>query len=295
MKWHILGAGAMGNLFATRLLQAGQDVSLILRQPNPEGYYQLHCLEGKARRTYTLTAQSASADEAICRLLITTKAYDTQAALASVADRLTPDATLVLLQNGMGQHQTVQQQHPSADVWGAVTTAGAWRPQPDELVCVAAGETHIGPFTAETAALPAGWTALTPAPIYVQDIQTALWRKLAINCAINPLTALHRCHNGKLVENPEFYQQMQQLCDEIETLTHSLGITLFATDLIDQAAKVAQATADNRSSMLQDICHGRPTEIEFITGYVCSQADQLGIDLPCNKALLSQVRALSAT
>lgn len=295
MKWHILGAGAMGNLFATRLLQAGQDVSLILRQPNSDGYYQLHCLEGKARRTYSLPTQPASANETIGRLLITTKAYDAETALASVAHRLTPDATILLLQNGMGQHERIQQHYPSANLWAGVTTAAAWRPKPDELICVAAGETQIGPLNTQATDLPVGWATQTPAPIYRQDIQTALWRKLAINCAINPLTAIHRCHNGALIDNPGFYQQMQQICAEIDTLTHALGMTLFATGLRDQAVKVAQATAGNRSSMLEDVTHGRSTEIEFITGYVCQQAAQLGIDLPCNKALLSQVRALSVT
>ncbi|WP_417579161.1 ketopantoate reductase family protein [Nitrincola sp.] len=295
MKWHILGAGAIGNLFATRLLQAGQNVSLILRQPKSDGYYQLHCLEGKARRTYSLPTQSASATETISNLLITTKAYDTETALASVSSRLTPDTTILLLQNGMGQHDAVLQRYPSANLWAGVTTAGAWRPNPDELICVAAGETHIGPLNTHATQLPVGWAEQVPAPTYKQDIQTALWRKLAINCAINPLTALHGCHNGALIENPGLYQQMQLICAELDTLTRALDIPLFATDLIDQAANVAQATAGNRSSMLEDITHGRPTEIEFITGHVCQQADQLGIDLPCNKALLSQVRALSAT
>ncbi|WP_191905856.1 ketopantoate reductase family protein [Nitrincola iocasae] len=295
MKWHILGAGAMGNLFATRLLQAGQDVSLILRLPKPDDYYQLHCLEGKARRTYSLPIQPASATETISQLLITTKAYDTEMALASVAGRLTPNATILLLQNGMGQHDRIQQHYPSVNLWAGVTTAGAWRPNPAELICVAAGETQIGPLNTPATELPVGWAAQIPTPTYMHTIQTALWRKLAINCAINPLTALHGCHNGALIEIPELYQQMQQICTEIDTLTRALGMTLFATDLIDQAANVAQATAGNRSSMLEDVTHGRSTEIEFITGYVCQQADQLGIDLPCNKALLSQVRALSAT
>lgn len=293
MKWHILGAGAIGNLFATRLLQAGQQVSLILRQPKSDGYYQLHCLEGKARRTYSLPTQSASATETITRLLITTKAYDTETALASVARRLSPETTILLLQNGMGQHERIQAAYPLANLWAGVTTAGAWRPKADELVCVAAGETQIGPLNAKAADVPVGWAAQTPAPSYVQNIQIALWRKLAINCAINPLTALHRCHNGALVDTPELFQQMQQICAEIDTLTRALSMTLFPTGVLDQAVKVAQATASNRSSMLEDITHGRPTEIEFITGYVCQQAAELGIDLPWNNTLLTNIRALS--
>jgi 2-dehydropantoate 2-reductase len=55
-------------------------------------------------------------------------------------------------------------------------------------------------------------------------------------------------------------------------------------------ARVIAGTADNRSSMLQDVEHGQPTEIDFITGYLLTVATQHGIDAPHNSALLERVK-----
>ena len=115
-----------------------------------------------------------------------------------------------------------------------------------------------------------------------------LWRKLAINAAINPLTALLRCTNGELAGDPA--DRVRRLCTEISAVARAAGMGRAVESLENVVFEVIHNTADNRSSMLQDVEAGRPTEIDYITGWLVEQANRLGMDVPANAALLEQVK-----
>jgi 2-dehydropantoate 2-reductase len=55
-------------------------------------------------------------------------------------------------------------------------------------------------------------------------------------------------------------------------------------------AGVIAGTANNRSSMLQDVMNARQTEIDYITGFLLQEAARLGIDAPLNRALLEKIK-----
>lgn len=96
------------------------------------------------------------------------------------------------------------------------------------------------------------------------DILTRLWRKLALNCAINPLTVLYQCRNGEL----QAHQcEVATLCAELGELLECCGQPDAALDLQHEVERVIQATAANYSSMYQDVAAGRRTEISYLLGY----------------------------
>ncbi len=297
MHWHILGAGAIGCLWASFLARAGQEVSLILRnRTSLDQWPDNNLLEvTEAGRTHQIRCllETPDAEAPVRHLLVATKAYDTLSAVEAIQSRLQADAEIVLLQNGMGQHQQLLERLRHIRLWAATTTAGAWMESRHQLHCVSRGDTHIGPLTASAAPLPSDWDRLDIPLHACTDIRPYLWRKLAINCAINPLTALFDCRNGALLEAPERVELMRNLCREVERVAAAAGIELFPEALEARAAAVARATGDNFSSMLQDIRHGRRSEIEQITGYLCRQASRLNIETPVNHSLLQGIRALS--
>jgi 2-dehydropantoate 2-reductase len=201
---------------------------------------------------------------------------------------------VVLLQNGVGFQESVRLTLPAARVFSAVTTEGAFL---EAELCVrhaGRGHTQLGLHPrAEAATAAALATELSGGGLAVEpvaDIEAALWRKLAVNCAINPLTALHGCRNGRLLEDCVLYAEFSALCTELETVFAGLGRGAIARTLRDQASAVARATANNRSSMLQDLEAHRETEIDFITGQLCRVARGAGIPCPRNESLLADVR-----
>jgi len=293
-RWHILGAGAIGNLWGSHLISAGFPVSLILRDQNKLERFNA----GKGLRlgnsTYEAQAELADSSTPIKQLLITTKSTDTRSAFATIKHRLSRDARIIVLQNGMGSQQWVKAKVPSAEVAWASTTDGAWLESDFCVIHAGQGITKLG-----SPAQPFAWlNQLKQGFLTVEvdpDIETTLWRKLAINCAINPLTAIYRCKNGELVKNPDHLNEMVLICNEVEQVANALDINLFTTPLIEQACQVAELTANNYSSMLQDVKHNRITEVEQITGYLCAQAAKLNIPVKVNQFYLEQVKALHPT
>lgn len=290
-NWHILGAGAIGCLWATALVNSGQSVTLILRNQDAldrftaaKGSILLKTTEGE--QSVSVSAQLAPDVRQIRRLLVTTKAHATLEAVSSVEHALLPNTELLLLQNGMGPQQQLATSLKQA-IWAGSTTDGVWVEAPFCIVQAGHGVTRIGPLNNSTplpSALPEQLTLQADA-----QIEQTLWHKLAINCAINPLTALHQCCNGELLTKPVIYQRFKKVCEEIEEVMKALNIAPLSPSVLERASEVAQLTATNRSSMLQDITHHRKTEIEQITGFLCQQAKLVDVNAKENEILLRQI------
>ncbi|VXC48526.1 putative 2-dehydropantoate 2-reductase [Pseudomonas sp. 9AZ] len=291
--WHILGAGSLGTLWATRLARAGLPVELILRDSARLHSYQqaggLTLIEHGQPQHYPVPAQTPDHRQPIQRLLLACKAYDAANAVSQLASRLAPGAEILLLQNGLGSQDEVARAAPQARCIFASSTEGAFRQADFQVVFAGHGHTWLGdPQNLQ----PPSWLAdLQHAGIvhdWSLDILSRLWRKLALNCAINPLTVLHDCRNGELQAHPA---QVACLCSELSELLHTCGHSAAAENLHDDVQRVIQATAANYSSMHQDVRQGRRTEIAYLLGYACDAAQRHQLVLPHLQALHSQLLA----
>ncbi|MGW8462650.1 putative 2-dehydropantoate 2-reductase [Pseudomonas sp. CLCA07] len=280
--WHVLGAGSLGTLWATRLARAGLPVRLIVRDAQRLQAYQaaggLTLVEHGEANSYDIPGETPDNREPIRRLLVACKAYDAEKAVAQLAPRLTPDAELILLQNGLGSQDAVAAQVPQARCVSASSTEGAFRDGDWRVVFAGHGYTWLGDAGHPVA--PIWLDDLTAAGIpheWSTDILTRLWRKLALNCAINPLTVLHNCRNGGLQEHQ---CEVATLCDELTELLERCGQPAAAENLQQEVERVIHATAANYSSMYQDVANMRRTEITYLLGYVCKVASRHQLNLP---------------
>ena len=280
--WHILGAGSLGTLWATRLARAGVPVRLILRNEARLADYRagqgLTLVEQGVEQTYPVVGETPDSPEPIHRLLVACKAYDAQSAIAQLHPRLAPDAELILLQNGLGSQDAVAAQVPLARCIYASSTEGAFREGDWRVVFAGHGFTWLGDASHPT---PPLWlNDLQAAGIphdWASDILTRLWRKLALNCAINPLTVLYQCRNGGLQAHA---CEVATLCAELAELLECCGQPAAAQDLHSEVQRVIQATAANYSSMHQDVANHRRTEISYLLGYACQAAARHQLVLP---------------
>ncbi len=280
--WHILGAGSLGTLWATRLARAGVPVRLILRNEARLADYRagqgLTLVEQGVEQTYPVVGETPDSPEPIHRLLVACKAYDAQSAIAQLHPRLAPDAELILLQNGLGSQDAVAAQVPLARCIYASSTEGAFREGDWRGVFAGHGYTWLGDASHPT---PPLWlNDLQAAGIphdWASDILTRLWRKLALNCAINPLTVLYQCRNGGLQAHA---CEVATLCAELAELLECCGQPAAAQDLHSEVQRVIQATAANYSSMHQDVANHRRTEISYLLGYACQAAARHQLVLP---------------
>jgi 2-dehydropantoate 2-reductase len=293
MHWHILGAGSIGLLWATKLSLAGFRVTLILR--NQDKLEQL-LREPTIRcgdEHFPVEAELPNSVTKLSNLLITTKAYDVERAYESVKLRITSDTKVLFLHNGLGPQQRLLELYPQVQLWAGTTTDGAYLISNFHVTPAGEGETGIGSLsTPEQDGLYQDLSCL-PGLHHQPSIIPRLWQKLAINCAINPLTAIYNCKNGEVLSNTECYRLLALICEEVEQVATAQNIPLFETPLIEKVIEVATVTASNYSSMQQDVAHQRQTEIEFINGFLCEQARQQRIATPVNDAMVDKIRQIS--
>jgi 2-dehydropantoate 2-reductase len=289
--WHILGAGALGCLYAHALQRGGCQVTLVMRRGTQQKSLPLVVERGGRRSEQQLRVITPDNPEPISQLLVTTKAYDVRAAVAGIAHLLAPDSVLLLLVNGMGLAEQLAADWPQLDIYCGTSTEGAYTVAPQHIRHAGRGATCIGrQGQQEPASWFGQWSGAIDSCVWDSNIAAALWSKLAVNCIINPLTAVHGCTNGALAQRRELTAQVATLCDEVAHISRAAGYADVAATLQQTVADVIQATASNRSSMLQDVQQGRRTEIDYITGYLLQVAALHGIDAPYNRALLESIK-----
>ena len=287
--WHILGAGAIGCLWAALWDRAGQTSTLITRQQTCKKGLILH--SGNKHSTHNFSCKTVSSlSQPIDYLLITTKAQQTRQAFAQVQHLLSDDAIIVVLQNGMAATQLSV--IPGQQLYAATTTEGAHFSNEKNLHHIGPGKTLYGKLNTPHCELN---RSLLPPSIdihYCSDIEQKLRQKLAINCAINALACKHQCRNGLLISEPKIHAEFVALCEEIKMITTGLGWGGWFDNVEKHAEEVAINTAENINSTLQDIQRGKRSEIGELNGYLCQLAQAHNIASPMNDALFASVLAM---
>jgi len=291
----IVGTGALATLFAARLAQAGRGVTMLGTWK--EG---LQALEANGARLVDADGVEhgypvrATNDPRQCsgvkRALVLVKSWQTGRAARQLTECLAEDGLAVTLQNGLGNEEILSATLGRGRVALGTTTAGATLLGPG---VVKAGGEGIISIEAHPALGPVE-TALREAAFnieVVKDARALVWGKLVINAAINPLTALLRIPNGELLERPAARRLMRLLAEEAAAVAAAEKISLPFSDPAEAAEQVAKRTAANRSSMLQDVLRGAPTEIDAICGAVTRAAERHHLATPVNALCWELVQA----
>ena len=300
MRITIVGIGALGSLFAARLNPVA-DVTLYGHWPP-----QLHALrqgltlvdpQGNRRRVSVAVQNDPAEIPPAPVAFVLVKSYQTRSAAADLAQLLHPDGIAVTLQNGLGNLEIVSSVvGPSRAILGS-TSEGANISRPGVVQHAGHGLTHLGhPPHGDDELLQSLAGTLRDARFRVNlsdDLDHIVWAKLAVNAAINPLTALLKVPNGFIAENSQARDLAEQAASEVARVATAKGIPISAREASAQALSVARATANNRSSMLQDVLNGRPTEIEAITGAIIHFGDTMGVETPANDSLYKLVKEQS--
>ncbi|MDX1803863.1 MAG: 2-dehydropantoate 2-reductase [Alcanivorax sp.] len=280
--WLLLGAGNMGTLAASYLIQAGHRVTVLRPASEPPLLRQL-CFSDGRQRPLTLPVTTVHAlRSAPSHLLVACKTPYTEAALAPLQPMLKDTQLVVRLQNGLGALDGLL---PAGPTLIETVTTSAVKGQAPRHDIVAENDTWWG----GQPRAPAWFADLQPhwPNLYWQaDLRHRQWQKLVVNAVINPLTALHDVDNGVLLTELSLRRQAEQLCREADAVLQRLDPAWPAHSL-DNVLAVARATAANTSSMRADRQRGNRTEVDAINGYLLTRARELGMTLPAHAQIVA--------
>ena len=301
MKIAVVGAGAMGSLFSYFFHRAGYAPCLLdshgervdalsregLNVETPAGNHHVFL------PTVTTEAKEIGKVDLI---VIAVKAYDTELAIKGALPLLGDKTVVLTLQNGLYNIERIARIAGKNRVLGGTTAHGATQISHTHIRHAGSGETIIGVLQGERV-LKVGEVSelLNLSGVKTRitdDVSGAIWGKLLVNAAINPLTALTRITNGEIIECSELVDVQRRVVDEVCAVAKKKKVAIHFPDPVAKVKEVCIATASNQSSMLQDVLNGKRTEIDYINGAVVGEGTACGVSTPYNQILTRLVKAL---
>jgi len=295
----VIGAGAMGCLFAARIAESGADVMLIdvdrerLAAIAHEG---IALTDDNGTRTIPLrTGLAVDATGPFDLIILFTKGIHSRSAIQSVAHLVPGDAHVLTLQNGLGNPEIVIELFPSDRVLKGIAALPADLHDATHVSSHGAGHLELGGMTpaaheaAEHAAAllrRAGFDARTN-----ETIDIAIWEKVAFNAALNSLGTVTLQPNAG-VNNAPGRRIAAAMVDEVVATAHAAGVPVDHARITAAIDFALTHHGAHQASMLQDRLAGRATEIETINGAVVERARTLGIATPVTETMTDLVRLI---
>jgi 2-dehydropantoate 2-reductase len=303
-KIAVVGAGAMGGIVGAALAEGGAEVVLVdvskplADQVNAHG---LTIERGGEQRTSNLPLKlDASEVGVVDSVVFFVKCYHTEAAASLARALVGRSTTVVTLQNGWGNGDVLARFFDPAQIVrgvtyhsGTVTNLGHIRHSN-----TTDAPTLLGPFEGNdktraeafaTAIRAGGLRAEVPS-----DIGSEIWKKLVLNSSALPTSALTRFTAGALARHQPMMTLVDGLINETVAVGNAKGLDVDLGERLEAVHSTLAGAGDGKASMLQDIEAGRRTEIDVINGAVLRIAEDLDIEVPLNRTMVSLITGYEA-
>ena len=287
----------MGCLFGARLTDLAE-VTLFgrwkeqLSALSSQGLLMIH-QDGSQTRHVVFASEHIKDFNTFDIVLVLVKGWQSQHA-AEISKKLISENGLVItLQNGLGNLEILAKSVGRERAVQGVTSEGATLIKQGVVRHAGAGITYLAKTIETEQRLIVFANLLRKAEFdthLIDSPKSLIWGKLAVNAGINPLTGLLQVPNGYLATNAVARSLMNKAAKETEAVALAQNVILPYADAAEEALRVAQATATNRSSMAQDLARGAPTEIDSICGAIVRIGRELRIPTPVNQALLQLIK-----
>lgn len=296
----VVGAGAVGGYFGGLLARAGKRVVMIGRPSFVEAVKKSGlCLDTVQfqETVHPEVSSELSAAAGADLVLFCVKTRDTAAVAKQLSAILSPQATIVSLQNGVSNAEEIRAAS-GREAFSSVVYVAAAVPAPGQVRHFGRGDLVLGPKNEKTEWLAGFFASANIACRISDNIEGELWTKLIWNCALNALSGLGRVTYGEIIASADAKRVVEAAVYEALNVARAKGI--HPPGLEDpQAAlagslKIAEQMSGMRSSTAQDMARGKYTEIDSLNGYVAKLGAELGVPAPVNHTLYTLVKLQEA-
>lgn len=295
----IVGAGAMGCLFAARLLDGGARVTLIDANIERLKNIEEHGLEliddSGSRRVQPRTSLAQSFSGPVDIVMLFTKSVHSVAAVGSISHLASLKPVALTLQNGLGNAEILARAFDADRVLLGSAHVPADLQSPNQVISHGFATLHIGGYVRAAQPLASTVAELLKSSgfdaIVAHDIVAAVWEKLAFNAALNATAMVTQATNGEM--NNAYGRRIANaaIMESVE-VAKALGLKLYPSVICEMIDKALSEHPTHKASMLQDRENGRLGEIESINGAIVRIGQEHGIPAPVNATLADLVRII---
>ena len=288
MKTIILGDGGIGSLVGA-LLSNRNDVLLVGREAhvneiNKNGLE----ISGSINENFKVKASTEIEEiEDNTLIILSTKVIDSEESINSIKDKVKKNNIILCLQNGLGSEDIVKNIVDCAVIRGIIT-AGTTFLEPGKVVWSNIGNIYLEKSDVSEKILEIFNNSNLPTEVD-EKIKDRIWKKTIVNCVMNPLTAIFKVKNGDLLKATDL---VKSVVHELVLVANKEEMNYDEKETFNTVMDIIKASAENRSSMLQDILKGRKTEIDFLNGEIVELAEKHKIGVPVNKTLVNMIKFL---
>jgi 2-dehydropantoate 2-reductase len=298
MKVLILGAGAMGCLYGAALHRSGCEVVFVdVNQAHIDainaGGLELETRAGTEHLPIPALRPEEVSDP-VDLVVVFTKTFHTDAALAGIKAAIGPETRLLSLQNGLGNDRRLAAHAAEERVMVGSSAMPSDLVGPGKVRSHGEGGSKLYPaFGGDPAFARRVAELLTEGglPSAIEpDIHGAIWSKAIFNATMNPLCALTRRTPGFLGAHEESRALIHALVEEGVRVANANGAAIEARPIHDLTKVSVTDHADHEASMLQDVKAGRRTEVDAINGAIVEAARAAGVEAPLTETLWRLVK-----
>ena len=299
MKAGIVGAGALGSLFAYYFSKAEIDYNVY--EINEDAVNSIRngltiIKDGSEEKIFPSIGSSPEILSDTDINFIFVKSYSTSDAVKKITPHIKDNSLIVSLQNGIGNYETISELiNPELIVYG-ITTHGASKDGHSILRFGGHGAIEFGGKSRESVEKLSSLLHQAHLDFTVTTTpEKAVWNKALINAGINPIASIMNITNGEIIKNSYLKSLQEKILTEGVLTAEYAGVKIDKTEIIKKTMDVCMNTSLNRCSMLQDITNKRRTEIDYINGKIIEYADNAGIKVPFNESLYYIIKAIEST
>ena len=298
----LLGAGALGVFFASKLAKAGAETAVVARSDYEAA--KAHGYEVEDRGTVSrfqpghVIRCAAECPFTPDYILITSKVLpDADPARLTAGVPLSGSTVIVLIQNGIAIEEPIAALFPKQEILSCIAYLCASRPESGKVFNTGPGRLEIGSFPAGAPSPAAQRLAQlfieggAPCKL-LENVQEARWRKLLWNVPFNPVSVLAGgADTGWLCDGAELEKLCRGLMDEVIAVAACEGITILPKEA-DDMMDYTRSLKPYNSSMLQDYLAGRPLEVEAILGNPLRIARKHGVPMPKTETCYALLKSI---
>lgn len=295
MRYGVIGTGAIGGYYGAKLARSGQDVHFLfhsdydyvrehgLRVNSGDGGFHLDHVNA-----YQDVRQMPKCDVVIVAL----KTVHEQMLRDMLPPLLTDDTVVLLIQNGMGMEQDVEQMVPGVKLAAGLAFICCSKTHPGVIDHLDLSGLNVGNYNAPQETIDRMIAEMVSADIDARNVDylEARWRKLLWNMPFNGLSVALHTDTDALVRNAATRRLLRAMTQEVIEAAHAVGVKGLTDRDADAMIEMTTKMRPYKPSMRLDWDYHRPMEVYYLYTRPIEEARRAGLDMPLHRMLEAELK-----
>ena len=304
MKIAVIGAGAMGSIYASFLAQSNNDVLAIdlwedhIKTINSNGL-RVSGFSGDKTVKNIKVSKDINDAKGYELFIIATKAAGVGPVASKLSKIVSKDSIILTIQNGLGAGERIASFMPTDNILLGVAQGfgasmiGPGHAHHNNMSMIRIGEMNGG-ITQRLENLVQVWCDAGFNAKSFEDIEQLIWEKFVCNVAWSGSCSIFKKTLGQVMENEDMFNIAKGCALEARKMGDLRKVNFTFDDTVDYITEFGKKLLNSKPSMLQDVEAQRLSEIDAINGMVVTLGKEHNVETPYNTAVSSIIKAQEA-